>query len=418
MGERIKRVHTSSNTLSGWQVKAGYPSAGDVIKIVSQDQHAGSRATVSPLEGINPVAIAVDEPISGEIRASYGRGLVAAMADYGGGREYLGMTFLEGTAEARAHCFNDIYQRAGNRGGDLGEVWAVSGSIHENPALTKEEIRRTLEKFPAWEREAREHGMYSTLKGRILADFDPEIHVWDEAQRDVLVNEKGEPTDWPIYMAVDPHDVRPWVMVWVAIDPHGHWYIVREWPEAKMNDIRHYRNVDVDGSFEGYRRIIEEVEAGLPGGESRVVSRLMDPAFGDSEKAGMGQTVRGAMAQQGYYFQTDLPRSVDPGHAMLRELMLGSWTPGEPVTTLCRPHMLVSRRCEDTIWAFLNYVVDDGKRGLKVTGKPGEAGKDRVDVLRYLAVSEPTYFPWQTVWSDVIENRDKLVARMSNSGLG
>jgi hypothetical protein len=386
-----RRQKNSSGGLDFMEITS--PLGTNILKIMSQDQHSRTVAEVSPLEGPRFFAVAYDEPIKGDIRAAIARGLQDGK-DGGWGRELFSGTALEGSPEAAAYSFNEIYQPAWNNGGRRRQVFAMSGTIWENPDLTEENIRQTIESWPPHEREARSTGIYKTLRGRILAEFDPEIHVWDDAQRDVLLNDDGTPSDWPLAIGVDPHDVRPWVFVVIAISPQGHWYIVREWPTSDFQQMRHYRAAGVDGSFEGYRRVIDGIIASVPGGRDRFVWWVMDPGFGDSEKAGSGQTVVKAMRQQGFYFRTDLPRSIEPGHAILRDKMRGSMEEGHPIDEMHRPHYYVATSCRNVIWSNLNYVIDEGSNPAKFREKPSEAGKDFIDPQRYIAMARPKHVPW------------------------
>jgi hypothetical protein len=408
-----KKQKNSSGGLDFMEITS--PLGNNLLKIMSQDQHARTVAEVSPLEGAKFFGVVYDEPIKGDIRASVARGLQDGK-DGGWGRELFSGTPLEGSPEAAAYSFNEIFQKAWNRGGPSRQVFSMTGNIEENPDLGAENIRQTIEAWPAHEREARRTGIYKTLRGRILAEFDPEIHVWDDAQRDVLVDANGKPSDWPLAIAVDPHDVRPWVFTVTALSPQGHWYVVREWPDGLnmqlFNEMRHYRAADVDGSFEGYAKVIKGLIDSVPGGRGRFLWWIMDPGFGDSEKAGSGQTVVKAMRQQGFFFRTDLPREIEPGHAALRDLMRGSMLAGHPMDEMHRPHFYVASRCRNVIWSILNYVNDAGSNPAKFREKPSEAGKDFVDTLRYVAMSRPRYKPWGDAAQWATQQRAILADRM------
>ena len=405
----IKALVTSSHQLSGWMVRGSDGIGQDIFKIASQDQHYRNTSAVSPIEGVNPVQLAWDEPMEGDIRATATRGLLPALG-IGAGNEYVAATLLEGSAKAAAYMRGEIWDQSWvNGGGDRG-VFAMTGLSSDNPAYTHSEIQTYLNRFPPWEREARFNGTTAYRRGLIIPDFQTDVHVYDEALQDPLVDRQtGEPTPHPVYMAVDPHDVRPWMMKWIMLlpaseggfqDEKGRYIyparVIREWPEGAFRDMKHFSHAEpgFGGSYRDYARIIDRVEKSIPGGSVRVVRRFMDPGFGDSLKAGSGQTVAKQMQETGYRFHTDIPREVEPGHNLLRLLVRGSWAPGKEVDGLCKPHLMVAKRCQNMIWAFFNYVNDDGPRQDRMRERPGEAGKDDIDCLRYIFVMRPSYRPW------------------------
>lgn len=413
---RHKAIRNSSHGISYYTVRT--PFGIDRLKVMSQDQLERTAAMSSPGEGVNPYEIAWDEPMRGALRATMTRGLLPSRTA-GWGREMMAATLCETTdPQAVAFMFNEIWLKAWNRGGRERSLCAITGHINETPVLSEEARRQIIESWPAHEREARMTGVAKIQRGRILSDFDPELHVWDDAQHNVLINDRGEPTSTPMWLSVDPHDVRPWVITYGDISERGHWRVCGEWPEGDFQTMRHYRAAGVDGSFEGYRAVLDAIMAKVPGGKARFRWWCMDPGFGDSEKAGMGQTVRKAMMQQGYWFRTDLPREIEPGHAILRDLMRGSMEEGKPLDELHRPHFQVAASCRNVIWSVMNYVNDEGKDPAKFRERPGEVGKDFVDTLRYVAMCRPTYHDWRSVESDLAASMAERERAMSNGGLG
>lgn len=406
-GTIIKPITTTSNTLSGWLVRASDGVGQDILKLASQDQHYRTTSSVSPLEGVNPIQLWWDEPMEGDIRATATRGLLPALG-LGAGTELISATLLEGSAKAAAYMRGEIWDKAWIHGGESRDVFAMTGTMWDNPAYTAEDVRVTLERFPPWEREARAYGTASYRRGLIIPDFSPDTHTYRAKDWDPLVERGSDtPTPHPIYMAVDPHDVRPWVMVWIMLEENyrldeagrkvHYARVIREWPEGSFRDMRHFSHAEpgFGGAYTDYGRIIERIEKGIPGGAARIRGRFMDPAFGDSQKAGSGDTVAKQMAKVGYRFTTNIPREVEPGHNILRAMVRGSWTPGQPIDDLHFPHLLVEENCRNTVWAFLNYVNDDGKNPTRQRERPGEAGKDQIDVLRYIFVMHPAYHDWR-----------------------
>jgi hypothetical protein len=295
----------------------------------------------------------------------------------------------------------------------------MSGSIHDNPALTGDDKRKLIAKYPPHEREARTWGIYEEMAGRLLPDFTTSVHVWDDRLpgADVLIDEKNEPSAMPIGICVDPHPVRPWQITAFAVGPDERWYVVREWPEGDYSCMSHFKAANVDGSFRAYADVIKRMVASIPGADWQTSRRigwwLMDPAAGDMEAVGQGKTVATAMRDFGLYFRTDkIKRDVAIGEGILRKKIRGTWTPGGPVDYLHRPEFMVALSCPNTWRAAMRYAWDETRN------RPGEDGKDQIDVARYFAVTEPLYFDWRFQGQKAEEAMEAHVASMRNMGLG
>lgn len=390
-GHILSRHKNSSGNTDFYEVRT--PWGVDRLKIASQDQHAHSGQRTSPYEGAEWHGVWYDEPIDASIRGAIGRGLRAGL-NCGWGRELMTATFFQGNVEQRVYIYDELWNKSHRRGGPDKGLFVMTGSIHENPALTAEDKRIIIARYPPSERAARTWGFYEEMSGRIYSEFHPDTHVFDDRYHNVLVTADGkEPSNWPIYMAIDPHDIRPWVMLWVAVAPEGPQYgiyVVREWPSQDFAQMDHYSNAGVDNSYRQYAEIIRQVEDNLPGGSGRVVRRFMDPGFGGAEKTGTPGLVQDQLADMGYWFETDFTRSLEDRHLAVRKFLVGSFRKGTPVDTLHRPHLAVARSCQNTVRAFMGYAWDSRK------GKPAERGKDHMDCLGFIAVNDPTHMPWDS----------------------
>lgn len=363
----------------------------DRLKVASQDQHSRTAATVSPIEGTEYAGVLVDEPPDDSIRAAYGRGLRFGLNN-GWGKEAICATFFEGSVEQRAFVFDTFWNASFRRGGPDRSIFVMSGSIHDNPALTPEDKRQIIAKYPEHEREARTWGFYEELAGLIYPEFKLAVHEYDDSVRDILYDKAKpkEPSDWPIYHVIDPHDIRPWFHLWIAQGPDnedsGLW-IFDEWPRGEFERMSHYSDAKqgFNGSYKEYAALIAEIESRFPGGSARVIRRFMDPGFGGSEKSGTPGKVQDALADFGYFFETDFTRDREARHLAVRRYLNGSYKKGQPIDNLHRPHLRVARRCANTKRAFLSYIWD-GKKG-----RPADIGSDPMDALGYVAVNTPAF---------------------------
>lgn len=422
LGSRIlHREKNSSGGIDFYWVQT--PGGVDRIKIASQDQHARTASNVSPIEGVEQANVWVDEPPDESIRSSYGRGLRFGM-NYGAGMEDLTATFFEGNPEQRIFVFDHLWNMSHRRGGPEKSYFVMGGSIHDNPALMQEDKRKIILKYAIHEQKAREWGMYEELAGKVFPEYDPRVHDYDPGKRAVLVTPEGMlqplsrrheyPSHWPIYCIADPHDKRPWALIWVAMDENGEWYVVEEWPRGEFHKMTHYSDAGIENRPEAYAALIKETEEGFPGGAGRVVERFMDKRFGGQEKAGSdGLTVSESMERIGCYFSTDYKAEgrseIMAGNTIIRELLVGTWKPGEPVSQMQHPHFHVAETCNNVRWSLLHHVhLDKGAKGAE---NVSEVGKDFIDDLRILGMAIRN-----VTTGSATENRSRTNARMRQRG--
>jgi len=132
--------------------------------------------------------------------------------------------------------------------------------------LEHEEIARMVKDWPEEEREARKTGKPMRLTGNIyrwgydnLLDWGPEKVAEDMAG-------SNPPT---IYMVMDPHDVRPYVITWWAVYEDGRKICFMEWPDENCASYRTWQTCEY-----GFRKYVEVIR----GKEKRVqvFRRLID----------------------------------------------------------------------------------------------------------------------------------------------
>lgn len=395
-----KQLTSAGGAVSGYRLKAPYL---DTISIASQEQvrNAGKDG-VNPGEGGRFDGCAWDEPPEPAFRKPVLRGLVRARSRGGGyGREIGAMTPMKSI-----YVLEDIQRKAWNMGGDEPSMHVVTGSIHDNPSLTEEGKRQIMAGWDAAEREAREFGHFLHLMGRVFPEFT-EAHEYDETTEDPLVqrDEHGAlteiPSDAPIMCVVDPHGRRRWVALWFAIDKEENAWVVREWPNDRM-DVNRPIDYGEDGVFIYMAKVIKAIEDGLPGGSARVIYREMDPNFGPSPATGSGyNTVVRAMAGEGtklglkLHFRTDVSDDVDQGLAAVRNMLAFDAT--KPISFSNFPRLRANSKCRGFIWAMHNYVYDNWADETRAPReKTKEIGKDYIDGARYFAMRAPKFRDWKT----------------------
>ncbi len=412
MGDLISdRVMNANKTISHYRLVNG-----DRVHCYSYEQYlkAGRKeGSANVFQQAMFYAFLWDEVPPPGARVSTRRGLVRARSA-GWGREIIAATPIRSPV-----LFDKVYKAARNKGGDQNHIYAIEFSIYDNPSLTPDAIEEIIHDYPAEELEARVHGRFLHLAGRIYDMFDDSVHVWDEDEYDPLVTfetqgnavDDQEPSDWPIIMSLDPHDRKPWAMGWYALSPTGDMVCVREWPDQPIEKMQSARRF----GFDDYAERIREVELTLPGGPSRVLWREIDPNFGRrGVTASKGKSIRDELRTLGYYFRDDVIDRKPDGHAAVSTLL--RYDTEQPLSELNRPKLFVLSRCRNHIWSFGCYThpehVDPDKPPPK---NPKEQGKDHMDCVRYAVMRKPRHRDWREGQEWYTTGRAKFARRQARA---
>ena len=226
-------------------------------------------------EGWAGDGVLFDEPPPRPIYIATSRGLI----DSGG------LTLFTLTPLKEPWLFDEIYNSKSKN------VFTVlcdirHNLIRKNPltnqwvGLLEENIRAFEEQLTEEEREARLHGKFRYLCGRIWKEWDRDIHtfdrnIWIKGKDNVIVSGQP-PIHWPRCMIIDPHDRNPMTLLWVALDETNQsWFYREAWlPEHTIRDVvEHVKKVELEC-------------------REKIQLRLMDPNFGPKKYANTGISVR------------------------------------------------------------------------------------------------------------------------------
>ncbi len=263
----------------------------------------------------------------------------------------------------------------------------VDFQLDDSPYLSREAKDEFIASLDPEEIEARVFGKWTHLLGRVYKDFDQAKHVlvtseWFEQNK-----------NWQNYtgfMAIDPHDRRPFACGWGVVTPRGDVVFTDEWPNQPFHKIKSW-----DSNVPDYVELFKQKEKDFP----RVWFRLMDPNFGQTPKAGTGRTLVEEFDNHGVNFETRIDDDLTSGHAVVREAL--------------RNHSLFFLdRCSNLIKSMENYTWDEF-RGSLASGrmakeKPRDLFKDFCDVVRY-AIKFPVAH---------MEEMQSLAPSWSNNGIG
>lgn len=247
------------------------------------------------------------------------------------------------------------------------------------------------------EKEARIYGRFRHLIGRVYKEYDRDVHV---LSGEALENAKKLIVDphVPKGMVVDPHDKRPFAIAWFYVDAEGAIVFFKEWPTDLHSDWKTCTYGPQD--YVTHIQAEEEKEGIKP-----VIWRLMDPNFGRSRKITSTETLEDQMCRFGLPFDTRIDDSIPDGHLAVKDLLRYDRT--KPIVAgMNQPHFYCTPNCINIDWSFEHYCWMESRRsdGRGVREKPGEIGKDFMDVVRYAALFHPGYFDPETL------NRPQRVA--------
>jgi hypothetical protein len=189
------------------------------------------------------------------------------------------------------------------------------------------------------------------------------------------------------YLVIDPAPVKPWTMIWVAVDRAGVHWVYREWPDISYGDWGEWgKNERSRGGpaqkpngfgIKDYIDVIGQLENG-----EELYERLIDPRMGATSRQGKegASTMIDDLCDGGMMVMPAPGLHEDEGLQALQNLL--AWNTQKPQDALNRPHFMISDNCEQTIMCLQEYTGREGK---------DEAWKDFVDCCRYAAIAGLTF---------------------------
>lgn len=256
----------------------------------------------------------------------------------------------------------------------------------ENPHIDQARVSEEIKLMPLDEITVRIYGIPINLTGKIYMKFNRNIHV-------IPFEDLPDLHRCTLYHVLDPHDRKPWAMIWVAVDMTGTCYVIDEYPNRNFNDIKFD-----DKTYDDYAKIIRLKEDALYElGCNRVYKRIIDPNFGNktvqlAERQG-GQsktTPKKELLRRGLKFVDGID-AIEAGHIKVRGYIYWESKDGEIVV---QPKIFFTDNCENTARHHSRYsrkdiLASDGDEKDRV--KPKEKYKDFCDLTRYLCMSDPRH---------------------------
>ena len=258
----------------------------------------------------------------------------------------------------------------------------------DNPYLDQSRVQEECKLMTRDEIKSRIYGIPINLAGKIYMRFNTNIHV---------VSFEDLPfSNVCLYHVLDPHDRKPWAMIWIAVDKTGTAYVVDEYPNRNFNDM-----MFDDKTYSDYARIIKTKEEALREVFGRSVSRrIIDPNFGNKtvqlaeRQGGQAKTTPvKELRKLGFTFHDGID-ALEAGHLEVRKWL--HYDESESGEIVVQPKLLIADTCTNTIRHLSRYSrkdVTSADGDVKANVKPQEKYKDFCDCCRYGVMSNLKYIP-------------------------
>jgi len=254
----------------------------------------------------------------------------------------------------------------------------------ENPFGGYERIAKDLKGRPDDEIKVRAYGLPVKSANALLPYFNTEVNVLNEEPNKygMTFPDISDKSKFTCYQVVDPAGARNYTAIWAGVNESGEIFIRREWPDrntygewALFGDPKWKYGPaakKIGLNVEGYCELFKEIEDDLG---MEVTERIGDSRFFARENENNDDLFTS------FY---DFGLSFIPSDGKMEErgiTALDDWfnyNPNVDIDGANRPRCYIHSDCGNLVDSLINY---------NAGGKPEEALKDFVDVIRYLRMS-------------------------------
>jgi hypothetical protein len=337
---------------------------GSIIYLMSNDQDDMA------FEGTNGHWAWADEPIDYKKYVGLKRGLV----------DFSGHMWMTMTPLTQPWIHDIIVSRANDADGRVKlfkfSVW--DNCVENGGHLHREDIEEFLSDLREDELEARLHGNFLHLAGRIYKEWEPESPYW--------VNEFTIPEAWPRVCVIDPHPRKPIAVLWAAVSPDEQIIVYRDLFNPRLKTVKDV--ADKMKELEGWSWS-KSKEQWVRGEDAEPVSfRVIDTSAKQDERTS-GDNIWKRFASEGIYTQMAKKRNAEAGYDAIHEALKMKYDWDEP-------GLIVFNTCAHVKQNFLNFCWDDwaSSKQRELKGDKQDVRKnhdDFIDCIRYIYQTSLTY---------------------------
>jgi hypothetical protein len=320
-------------------------------------------------EGTNGHWFWGDEPFDYRKYTGLRRGLV----------DYDGHCWITMTPLTQPWIHDVIVSRVGDPDGSVKMFkFSIWDNCRENGGhLSRSAIEEFLSDLREDELEARLHGNFLHLAGRVFKEWEPEPPYWIEPYK--------IPASWPRVCVIDPHPRKPVAVLWAAVSPDDQLVVYRDLYDQRLRTISQVS--DKIKELEGWYFANGEWRRG---DEAEVIAhRIIDNSAQEQERTS-GDTIARRFARESLPCELAKKHNAQAGFDAIHDaLQTGKYEWDEP-------GLVVFNNCRYVKQNFLNFVWDswqtDKQRDLK--GDKQEVRKhhdDFIDCIRYIYQAQLDY---------------------------
>ncbi len=200
--------------------------------------------------------------------------------------------------------------------------------------LEHRDIERMIANYTLDELEARVHGRFQHLIGRVFKKFDRKIHVIKPFQ----INEQ----DYTVYQAYDPHPQLPDAVMWLAVDKNGTMFVCDELFENGITE-------------EQVQWVKKKDEL------KRIVARVMDPlGFNKDQHEKLGRSLQEIMNEDYGLYYDKASKARSTGIKLIENAINYQEKDGKVIVP---PRLYVFETCTETIkeFEYISWAVRKGR---------------------------------------------------------
>jgi len=283
-----------------------------------------------------------------------------------------------------------------------GKAYIIYFWTQDNPFGNYASLMEVLEGKSDDEIKTRAYGIPTKAIAARFEIFNDTVHV---------VRHEIIPADGTNFQLVDPCGGRTWASLWLRICAGNYGWIYREWPDQDQyiegvgfpgewalpdGKLADGRKGPAQAGFRfGIRRYKEEFERLESGEHERwlrtnpktgkpepevIYERYMDSRYGHATTVGKDDpvTLIEECEEEGLYFLPTPGKGIDDGIDILNKWL--EYDVRRPIDGTNQPHLRISERCKNFIYALHTWTGADGKNG---------ATKDWIDLGRYGVLINP-----------------------------
>jgi hypothetical protein len=336
-------------------------SNGSITYLLSNDQKDMS------FEGTNGHYVWADEPIDYAKYTGLRRGLI----------DFSGHMWMTMTPLSQPWIADVIYSRA-NEPNSRGYIavrlfkFSIWDNCTDNGGhLRREDIEEFLSDLNEEELEARLHGNFLHLAGRLYKAWEQEPPYW--------VDPYHLPESWPRVCVIDPHPRKPVAVLWAAIDPDNRVIVYRNLFDRRLTTIDEVadRIKELEGWYYSEKR-----QEWVRGQEAEfIAARLIDDSSKEQERTS-GDTVHARFAARGITCALAKKRNAAAGYDAIQNALKlkNEWS---------EPGLVVFNCCLHVKQNFLHLVWDEWatSKQRETKAQKQEVRKnhdDLIDCIRYI----------------------------------